>query len=51
MARFDLTDGEWEIVAPRLPNAQHRPQGGRPTQDDRRVLNGIFFATYRDALA
>jgi transposase len=43
MARFDLTDGEWEIIAPLLPTAQDRPQGGRPTQDDRRVLNGIFF--------
>jgi transposase len=43
MARFDLTDGEWEIIAPLLPTAQDRPQGGRPTRDDRRVLNGIFF--------
>jgi transposase len=43
MARFDLTDAEWEIIAPLLPKAQDRPQGGRPTQDDRRVLNGIFF--------
>jgi hypothetical protein len=43
MARFDLTDAEWEIIAPLLPKAQDRPQGGRPTQGDRRVLNGIFF--------
>ncbi len=43
MARFDLTDAEWEIIGPMLPNAQHRPHGGRPTRDDRRVLNGIFF--------
>jgi transposase len=43
MARFDLTDAEWEIIAPLLPTAQDQPQGGRPTQDDRRVLNGIFF--------
>src|SRR5436309_13693502 len=43
MARFDLTDAEWEIIAPLLPTAEDRPQGGRPTQDDRRVLNGIFF--------
>ena len=43
MARFDLTDAEWEIIRPLLPSAQPRPQGGRPTQDDRRVLNGIFF--------
>ena len=43
MARFDLTDGEWEIIAPLLPSAQGRPQGGRPTENDHRVLNGIFF--------
>jgi transposase len=43
MARFDLTDAEWEIIVPLLPTAEDRPQGGRPTQDDRRVLNGIFF--------
>ncbi len=43
MARFDLTDKEWEIIAALLPSAQKRPEGGRPTQDDRRVLNGIFF--------
>ncbi|SRR5260221_7126150 len=43
MARFDLTDVECGIIVPLLPKAQDRPQGGRPTQDDRRVLTGIFF--------
>jgi transposase len=43
MARFDLTDAEWAIIAPLLPSAQDRPRGGRPTENDRRVLNGIFF--------
>ena len=43
MARFDLTDEEWEMIAPLLPGAQDRRRGGRPTQNDRRVLNGIFF--------
>jgi len=43
MARFDLTDGEWEIIAPLLPSRQDRPRGGRPTENDRRILNGIFF--------
>jgi hypothetical protein len=37
--RFDLTDAEWEIVAPLLPN---KPRGV-PREDDRRVLNGIFY--------
>lgn len=39
MARFDLSDAEWAIIAPLLPN---KPRGVRRT-DDRRVLNGIFY--------
>jgi transposase len=39
MARFDLTDGEWSIIARLLPNKAR----GVPRQDDRRVLNGIFW--------
>ena len=39
MARFDLTDREWSIVAPLLPN---KPRGVART-DDRRVLNAIFY--------
>ena len=39
MARFGLTEGEWSIIAALLPN---KPRG-KPRQDDRRVLNGIFY--------
>ena len=39
MARFDLTDREWAVIAPLLPN---KPRGV-PRVDDRRVLNGIFW--------
>ena len=39
MARFDLSDAEWRIVAPLLPN---KPRGVARA-DDRRVLNGIFY--------
>ena len=39
MARFDLSDQEWAVIAPLLPN---KPRGV-PRQDDRRVLNGIFW--------
>ena len=38
MARFDLSEQEWAIIAPLLPN---KPRGV-PRTDDRRVLNGIF---------
>ena len=39
MARFDLTDAEWAVIAPLLPN---KPRGV-PRVEDRRVLNGIFW--------
>src|ERR1700678_3139296 len=39
MARFDLTDFEWSVIAPLLPNKVR----GVPRVDDRRVLNGIFW--------
>ena len=39
MARFDLTDFEWSVIQPMLPN---KPRGVARV-DDRRVLNGIFW--------
>lgn len=39
MNRYDLTDFEWRVIEPLLPN---KPRGV-PRVDDRRVLNGIFW--------
>src|SRR5258708_27720363 len=39
MARFDLSDFEWSVIQPLLPN---KPRGV-PRVDGRRVLNGIFW--------
>ena len=39
MSRHDLTDFEWSIIEPLLPNKSR----GVPRVDDRRVLNGIFW--------
>jgi transposase len=39
MARFDLSDREWGLIRPLLPN---KPRGV-PRVDDRRTLNGIFY--------
>ena len=39
MARYDLTDFEWKVIQPLLPN---KPRGV-PRVDDRRVLNGMFW--------
>ena len=37
--RYELTDFEWSIIAPLLPNKRR----GVPRADDRRVLNGIYW--------
>ena len=39
MSRYDLTDFEWRVIKPLLPN---KPRGVKRV-DDRRVLNGIFW--------
>ena len=39
MGRFDLSDEEWAVIAPLLPKNVRGPR----RQDDRRVLNGIFY--------
>ena len=44
-ARFDLTDFEWSVIEPLLPN---KPRGV-PRVDNRRVLNGIFWRLRKDA--
>jgi transposase len=51
--RYELTDTEWESLSPHLPSAV---TGGRPREDDRRVLNGIVWkirsgAPWRDVPA
>ena len=38
MSRYDLTDFEWRVIEPLLPNKSR----GVPRVDDRRALNGIF---------
>ena len=37
--RYDLSDFEWSVIEPLLPN---KPRGVKRV-DDRRVLNGIFW--------
>ena len=39
MARYDLSEVEWRLIAPLLPN---KPRGVARV-DDRRVINGIFY--------
>lgn len=39
MGRYDLSEAEWRLIAPLLPD---RPRGVARV-DDRRVINGIFY--------
>jgi transposase len=39
MRRYELTEFEWRVIQPLLPD---KPRGV-PRVDDRRVLNGIFW--------
>jgi transposase len=39
MARFDLSDEEWAIIAPLLPKQGRGPE----RRDDRKILNGMFY--------
>lgn len=42
MARFELTDEEWERIAPLLPSNDTRRRGRR-WRDHRTVMNGILW--------
>nr|WP_107050671.1 IS5 family transposase [Streptomyces sp. NRRL F-2580] len=39
MRRHELTDAEWELLAPLIPRAGR----GRPRAEDRRVINGMVY--------
>ena len=40
---MDLTNQQWELVAPHLPVSVNKDGRGRPRQDDRVILNGILW--------
>ena len=40
---MDLTDKQWEILAPLIPEPPRREDGrGRPWADSRKLLNGML---------
>lgn len=39
MGRYDLSEAEWRLIEPLLPN---KPRG-KARVDDRRLINGIFY--------
>lgn len=41
---MDLTDQQWQVLEPLIPQPRRRPDGrGRPWRDPREVLNGILW--------
>ena len=41
---MDLTDEQWEIIKPLIPEPPKRADGrGRPRRDNREILNGILW--------
>jgi transposase len=46
----DLTDEQWQSIAPLLPEMlDHGPRRGRPTIDTRRVLNSVMWMLHTRA--
>jgi transposase len=46
----DLTDAQWERLAPFIPVVPRRPDGkGRPRVDNRAILNGILWVLHSGA--
>lgn len=41
--RFRIPDALWERIEPLLPPEKAKPKGGRPREDDRKMLTGIFY--------
>jgi len=48
MRRGELTDHQWEQLQPLLP--PQKPKAGRPAEDHRRIINGIFWSDRTRAL-
>ena len=42
-ASFRVSDALWERIRPLLPVERPKPKGGRPRNDDRKMLDGIFY--------
>lgn len=41
---MDLTDEQWSIIQPLIPDPPRRSDGkGRPWKDARDIINGVFY--------
>jgi transposase len=49
MHRYDLTDAQWDGIAPLVPDRYHRGTAGRPWNDHRPVVNGALWHLHTGA--
>src|SRR5262245_6947909 len=49
MHRYDLTDGQWEKIAPFFPDRHHHGGSGPPWKDHRPLVNGILWRLHTGA--
>ena len=49
MDRYELTDEQWEQIAPFFPDRHHHGRAGRPWKDHRLLVNGILWHLHTGA--
>ena len=49
MHRYELTDKQWEVIAPFFPDCRPQDQAGRPWKDHRTIVNGILWHLHTGA--
>lgn len=49
MHRYELTDAQWECLAPLLPDTDDDLPPGRPWHEHRRIINGILWHLHTGA--
>ena len=49
MYRYDLTDAQWERIAPFFPERYHGGKAGHPWKDHRPLVNGILWHLHTGA--
>ena len=49
MAWRKFTEEQWQAIKKELPEAEPKPQGGRPRADDRQCFEGILWIVWTGA--
>jgi transposase len=47
--RHELSQRQWERIAPHFPHPTHKDHRGRPWEDHQRILNGILWRLHTGA--